>query len=718
VEETSGIADIISKFNLDNIPDENNEWLGKFCQKLWQDALHEKVQRLSMHQRWIDLHEKFRGRKSSKKSAFPHISANYIFKTIYSFTAILTEKYPKAEVQTNDNIPPEIVRALNEDIKTTWQEEELQELLFSSVQNMNIYGTTVEKFIFDVEKNISRVILRDVFQFFPAPGYTRGTLELPYCCDAYFLHTWKIRDKFEIPENIHIPADANEQLFGKQRETVRGGEVKYTALSNLPSNYAETSSGDSRGRGLHNQALVVEIWIRDKAIETIPIFQQGQATYNDGTPVFDDNNRPVMQKIKVDERQREKYPGGVRKITFVPGMVTSTWNHGVVDDRGNPNINWELVNVRKQVLLETGIPVPASDPNTGQPIIDPNTGQPIMTSMPVDEEKAESMALDTIKNTWLFSRFPFSVVPSMVDTSQWWGFSIIEQIEELVGAAESVLQKYFAFLQRCMFPIFINPIESGVPNSAITNAPGLILNPILAAAAGMGYINPPVPPQGLLDFIQFIYFQVDMLSLSPEVTQGRRPKGVSAASAMIALMDKAATLFQPQIWAVDKIIRNRGRAHISMVQNFGTESKPIRVDKEYVRFIGINLQAAFKYVVESGSSAPITKQGRRTQFIELFRVGAMDVHSLLEQLEIPAIVIERVLEAFSVPGALKILINAGLPQEVAQQVYALVLQNPGIGGQSGAGKPGEGTQTTQPTGPNPGASESAKGLYKQMSTQG
>lgn len=716
--ETSGQTEVLSKFNLNNLPLAGTEWVGKFFNRLWEEARDEKIDRLQLHTRFMELHDKFRGRRR-KNALYPIVGANYIFKTVQGFCAMLTEKDPMAEFRTDDDVPEQQIKALNKDTEKWWQSEDLQKTLYGSVQNMQVYGTTIEKYIFDTIHNTSRIILRDPFNFFPAPGYTMCTMRMPYCCDAYFLHTWDIRQEFEVPEEINIPADADEQLFGRERETTRGGlkTKPGSTVHNLPKNYATVSSGDAKGKGLQNQTLVVEVWVFDRSIEDVPVMGEVQATFDDGSPAFDDQGRPVTMVGQVGTRQRPRYPGGIRKVTICPALM-ETWNKGVLDDDRNPNVNWKLVEIRKEQLLAMGLPVPAVDETTGQPIVDPATGQQAMQAMPVDEKTAEQISLDTVSKTWLFSNFPFSAVSSLLDTTQWWGFSIIEQIEELTGKAESILTKYFAYLDRLMFPILINPQGSGVDNKAITNAPGLIIRPTVEAAPGFGYINPPTPPQGLLDLLQFVLYQIDVLSQTPEVTEGRKPKGVSAASAIIALQDKAATLFGPQRKAVDSIIVNRGRAHGSFVQNFGTKEKPIKVDKEFVQFLGINLQGAFDFYVESGSTAPITKTGRRQQYIELFRIGALGLMPMLEMLEIPSKAIEQTIEEKSVPGALNMLIQAGLPPEIAQEVYQMVMQNPGIGGGGGPnGKPGEGMQT-QPTGPNAHGSERMNSIYNRMSMQG
>lgn len=705
VEPTSGHEQTLAKFNLGNLPPEGNEWVGAYFNQLWEEAKHHKISYLGMHDRFLDLHDKFRGRRK-KNATYPQVSVNYIFKTVQGFCAMLTEKNPVAEFQTEDDVSDDHVKALNKDTEKWWKKNELQRLLYASVQNFQVYGTTIEKFVFDPKTNSDKVILKDPFNCFPAPGYTKCTMKLPYFCDADFLYTWDIRQKFEIPEHIHIPADANEQLFGKERETTRGGKKKISTASNLPSNYAEVGAGD-KGHGLENRALVVEIWITDNSVEEVPVIEPQQVAFDDGTPAIDDQGRPVIQPVQVGTRPRSKYPGGIRKVTLVPGLLQS-WQKGVVDDVRNPNINWALVEIRKESLIANGLQVPE---------IDPETGEEVVTAIPIDEEAAEELALKTVSRSWLYSNYPYSATGSLLDTTQWWAFSIIEQLEELCGKAESLLAKYFAFFDMVMFPILLNPLGSGVANSKITNGPGLILNPTPETCQWFRYIQPPIPPQGLLEFLQFILYTIDVISQTPEVTEGRKPKGVSAASAIIALQDKASTLFGPQIRAVDTITEYRGNAHGSFVQNFGTEEKPIKLDKKTVPLVGIDLAGvAFDFIVESGSSAPITKQGRRQLYIELFRLGGMTLKPLLQMLELPNRVIEEVLEEKSVPGAIQLLVDAGLPPEIAQEIYKIVLQNPGMGAQGPNGKPGEGLQT-QPTGPN-SKNERMQTIYKSMSMTG
>ena len=310
--------------------------------------------------------------------------------------------------------------------------------------------------------------------------------------------------------------------------------------------------------------------------------------------------------------------------------------------------------------------------------------QPITQQQPIvqgadDAERQEiatDMALEQARKAHLWGKFPYIVAPAIMDTSQWWGFSIYEMFEALHAKTERLLNKLIWHSEKTATPMLILPKSSGVNKNEITNIPGLILEPT-TAQNGIGYVQVPGLTDGTQELLQTLMMMEDIISMTPEVTEGRRPTGVSAASAIAILQDKAATAFQPFVRTIDRIIRERGRMYISFQREFGTQEKPVRLanGNEYA-LLGIALLSDFEFSVESGSSAPITKSGRRAQYVELFKLGAMDLESLLEMLEIPKAkqVVERLTEQNSLAKAMQILVQAGMPPEMAQQIFGWLMQ--------------------------------------------
>jgi len=687
--ETTAETSLLKKFNPGNLPPAGSEWCGKYFNKLWEDARKEKIGRLLMHQRFIELHAAYRGKKQRKK--YPRVGANFLFKMIESYSATLTEKVPISDISADDADDPRIVKAMAHECEEWWKasnsvnfKDNKQTLLHASVQNMGIYGTTIEKGFWDIKKDDVGVDLKDAFNIFPAPGYVMCDTDLPYMCDVDFLEEWEIRNKFGVPDEIEIPSDASEQLAGTIRETTRGGRDQMVHTRNYPSNYADTTQSPV-AESLQDKTLVVEIWVRDNSVTEEPIIEN--------VPILDDLGRDTGYTEDFDTgevRTIPNYIDGIRKVTICPALLNNPKVRGMLDDIPNPNINWELLEVRANMLTARGIPQPAVD-QAGNPVVGPD-GTPQMQFIQIPEEQAREMIYERARICYpLWGQFPYTVTPSRVDSSQWWGFSIIEQLEEQQGKAEQMLTKYFTALERAMFPIFINPQGSGVEDSEITNDPGLVLRPIASMANSLGYVEAPQPPREYLDAIEFLMRLMDIIGMHPDVSEGRRPTGISAAAAIIALQDKASTLFAPQVRQIDHIVNNRGRFYLHFKMNFDTTPRQVKIDDEFIPFRGVDVFSNFKYNVESGSSAPITKAGRRQQFVELFKLNAMDVQSLLENLEIPnvSLIMERLAEQNSVMGALKVLVQAGLPQEVIPQIMMLI--------QGDQNKPNPQGGTTMPT---------------------
>jgi len=674
--ETTAEKSVIDKYNPNNLPKAGSDHVGKYFNQCWEKARKEKIGRLGLHKRWLDLHAAVRGKRAPKK--YPRVGVNHLFKIIEAYCATLTEKVPIAEFVL-DNADDEILaKCLDNESQDWWNNTEQQGLLFASTKNMQLYGTTCEKGVYNPETGEPEILLRDNFNIFPAPGFLMCDLNIPYLCDIDMLYPWEIRSKYGIPEDVVIPSDAEDQLVGSVRETTKGGKSgERDTGAHYTTNYASID-GIENNEAIKGKTLVVEIWVQDKSMRTEPIMKDQPAIDPaTGQMIVDPmTGQPMMQQVEVGSRELPVYRDGIRHIVLCPALLSNTEIKGILDDSPNPTINWNLLQVRIDELVASGRQVPAVDPN-GQPVIDPTTGQPAVQIIPVSPEEAEAEIYDKAKLCFPYwGKYPYSIVPSRVDTSQWWGFSIIEQLEESQGKIELMLTKYLTALEHQMFPILLNPQGSGVKNSEISNDVGLILNPTVATAAGFRYLERPQPPNEYLAAIQFLMNEQDIISMTPEVSEGRRPTGISAASAIIALQDKAATLANPQIRQVDTIVRNRGRLWAHFKMNFDTATKQIRVENQIVQFKGIDIFSRFNFIVESGSSAPITKAGRRQQFVELRKIGDMDRLSLLEMLEIPnaKLINERLVQEQGVPGALKLLAEAGCPIPVLQQVQQIVMQ--------------------------------------------
>ena len=186
----------------------------------------------------------------------------------------------------------------------------------------------------------------------------------------------------------------------------------------------------------------------------------------------------------------------------------------------------------------------------------------------------------------------------------------------------------------------INPKDSGVKNSELTNYPG-ILNPSnTMVAQGIRYMDPPQIPADLIKALEIykdLFFLVSgSFDLEQAQTQGRE---VIAYKAIAALLERATTMLKGKLRNYGKMIRYRGRMYISHVQNWYLEPRYITYEDEGQDaskvIVGRNLITPAKLVVVSGSTMPISKVQEREEALALFQMQAIDVEELLKKLDWP-----------------------------------------------------------------------------------
>ncbi len=633
----SNVSPDWDKWSLNNLPPPGHRDVGPYFFRLFRNAVRER-DRLQMPARWRSGYQAFRGDLwgqltgmtrgyRTRHRAFINILAANIHRTVANITA----QQPVAEVIDMDGFEDGADILMTNVIKNWWNESEQQVNLMDSVYNMEIYGTTVEKGVFDVERLEPDTVVLDPFSFFPAPGVWETLEDAPYLCHAYPLDVEQVEALYDV-EGVN--ASDSYSLLGKEREEMR--PVPSAAGihgSNFPGNYASETrhTPDDVTDISEGKALVIEIWVRDPAKEEIEVMGP------DGEPIV---------------IERDKYPGKIRVVTIT--------NNGdlVLDDKPNPNVNHAI-----------------------------------------DRSLAE--------NTYLCNHYPFALATSYRDTTCTWGFSMYEQTADILKVFNELLARLTAYANLSLLPPLILPKDCGVTRAHVNNKPGLILFPSTTAASqGIRYLQVPNPPGFLFNLIQAYKDFFDLVSQIEDVDRGRPPSQVTAASAILALQERSAVMMRQKIRSIDKLVRMRGRWAVSFYQNFGVDKQTVDVDGTPVEFMGISLiHRKFKFLVESGSTVGKTTLQKQEQAVQLYKLGAIDREALLETLNFPGWkqIVERLGEK-GLEAALQILIQAGLPEEAAAQLYQYLSQpqgGPGNKPQNKQGAEGEERLTAEPKVPPP-----------------
>jgi len=300
-------------------------------------------------------------------------------------------------------------------------------------------------------------------------------------------------------------------------------------------------------------------------------------------------------KVKEDDVSFDKYTGNIRRITTCNGGEL------VLDDRNNPSIN------------------------------------PLLLLKPPLEEGAPSGA-QLASQTHLYDKYPYILTQSITDTSNPWGTSDFENLSQLNVEINKSLSQFNMYKDKAARLKLINPRNSGVPNKAFTNTPGIIrpVNHVISSA--IRYLDGPKSPPDVKDALalyrELFFLVAGTFELELAQTPGRE---VVAYKAIAALLERATTMMKGKIRNYGGLIRERGRMYISCAQNWYTDARWISYENEGEEFsqeiLGYNMIAPYKLTVVSGSTMPISKVQEREEAISLFERGAIDNEELLMKLD-------------------------------------------------------------------------------------
>jgi len=651
------MPNISDKWNLVNLPPEGHKDVGPFMWNLF-DLARDERDRLMLPERWMENYKLYRGdhwQKDKSKKDQSKVTINLFFANVERTKANVTARNPIAEVVDLDGDDDGSANLLTAKNRKWWKDTSQKQKLGISVLAMEQYGITIEKAYYDFKKQRGDISIVDPYAFFPAPGNWEDiSLDCPYICHGYPELVEAVEKMFNVSG---VEPDDVYSLLGEEREekkpipsASREGAARYDGTYNKVEQSGKKSFDIRQGR-----TLVIEIWIRDYSTEKVdePILDE-----ETGEPLVDEETGDILIK----EIEVPKYPGGIRVITLTgSGSKTKDKNIKqpiVLDDKPNPNINPEL-------------------------------------------------PPEATQYSYLYDHFPFTKVNSYEDTTNIWGFSAAEQVGDLNYKIDELISKVGAWAARAMFPPLIIPKNCGITREMINNKPNLVLMPTnVQASQFIRFETVPNLPANFFTILDMFINFFDRVYQIEDADRGVGPKGVVAASAIVALQERNAVLIQHKIEMVDNLIEFRGKCNISFTQNFGIKYETLEVEGETKGIIGVNLVGRkFNYVVESGSTMPKTSLQVAAQAEKYYQLGAIDRQALLEHTGFPGWkqIIERAGEG-QLDQALQILIAAGMQEEDALALRQYLLEPQGGPGN----RPQEGAGTQKVSAGNPREAQGGK----------
>ncbi|EGJ51777.1 hypothetical protein [Desulfocurvibacter africanus] len=614
------------------LPPEESGKLGYRVFELLAEILADKDAQ-GLHAKWETFYRLSRNQpwRASKKPGVPLLSANLLHRHRTKVVNTLTNSQPTFNVARAGEIDDKRAGVLDDVHRATqywWQEQEQQHVFEQSVINGETYGCAIEKVIFDPDLEVGlgevRTVVVDPFHFGVYPVDCKKLQDAEGVLHFYPMSVRQARRKWPDQAPLIRPdADLLKEL-GDTRRLIGGEGRDQNVLARIGSflgslfGYSGGSSGRGQAGQANDQVLIVEAWVKDfSQIEADALVEARDAA---GNIVLGEDNQPLMVPGKISQA---RYPGFIRRVTACCGGKV------VLGDDPNPNINPEL------------------------------------------------LASDMARHTYLYDKFPFSLVPSNTDTSTIWGMGDFEQLEDLQRAFNKCLSQLEYFKDRSVRPKIVNPRDSGVDNAEFSNDLG-ILNPAgSAVSAGIRYLefpHIPVDIERLMGVIKDLFF---LVSATFDLEQASTPgKQVIAHKAITELLEQVSLSLAGKIRNYHRLVRERGRMFVSHMMNFYTEDRWISFEQngeQVTKAIrGSEMIAPLKLSVVNGSTLPRSRTVEREEAAELFKAGVIDQAEILRVFDWPSRgeVLKR-MQAGPLAALMERLAAAGLPEPVLRIVQGL-----------------------------------------------
>ena len=629
-------------WNLSNVPPKDDPDAAEFAMQLFDAAKAEK-DRLGKHD---DFRNNFalyknksrddvvQGRMAdrSKKAKTKNL-VNLYFANVERTVSNITARSPVGEVVDLDGkslieqetgITDESILSMQ--IKKWWKETSQQQKTRTSARQMEIYGITPERPHWDKDKDRPDITPTDPFCIFPAPGnWDNPAEEAPYFCFAYVGYVSLIEDFYGKTE---IAEDNAYDLLGLEREKYKGNEKTSVSIGNYSEPMTISAEKEVDAKAL-KRCLVIEVWIRDNRTRSEKIVNpiMNEATGEQaadpltGEPLFEE----ITQKTPV-------YRDGIRKITITKTKDPAIKSGVVVlDDSENPNLNPALPD-------------------------------------------------ELARTTYPWGKIPVYYANSYKDGMSMWGFSAAEQVGDLLQKLNILFNKMILYVLNVLVPPLIIQKNCGITREMIINSiesgGRLILMPTIPNAR-IEFMQIPNLPETFFRVLELLIMFFDRVYQIEDADRGNAPKGIIAASAIVALQERNQMLMQSKVVAIDYLAEERTKWAIGLYQNFGTRTEFVNVGDQPIPFTGFKFAGRnFNYVVESGSTTPRTSLQRQELAFQLYQQKAIGQRGLLEAINWPnwKEELERTAES-QLDQALQILIEAGLPEEEAVALRQFLLSS-------------------------------------------
>lgn len=232
-------------------------------------------------------------------------------------------------------------------------------------------------------------------------------------------------------------------------------------------------------------------------------------------------------------------------------------------------------------------------------------------------------------------RFPFAKIDH-IPTGMFYGESVIKSLipmQKEYNRTRSVMLENRNLAGKPQWGYITGSIDPKKFNSK----PGLLLAVQLGFDFPKALDQPELPPS-VTNELEVTIKDMDDASSQYEITKGRTPPGVEAASAIAYLQEENDTIMYHTVQSLEAAVQETGVQILSLVYDFWPTERIVNVTSknqfmETRQFKKSDLKPVMDFRVEPGSMAPRSQAAKQAFIIELMKMGVIDPTKALKYLQ-------------------------------------------------------------------------------------
>lgn len=224
---------------------------------------------------------------------------------------------------------------------------------------------------------------------------------------------------------------------------------------------------------------------------------------------------------------------------------------------------------------------------------------------------------------YLHNEYPFTKLEH-VPTGRFYAESVITDIIPLQKEYNRSRSQIVEAKNRMSKPQLVSA-KGAIEPKKVTSEPGLVIE------YQLGYPKPePLPlqnlPQYVFEHINHLQQDIDDISSQHEVSKGRTPAGVTAATAISFLQEEDDSVLAPTITSLEEGVEKIGKHFLQHVQQHWEAERQVNIigmngQFESFMFTKAALKGNTDFVVQSGSATPRSRAAKQAFIMEIGKLG-------------------------------------------------------------------------------------------------